>query len=235
MRQISVFLLIIAILGFRAICFAFFFSPQIMRPQQMRAMYDIGPGRAMIRLGRFRLKTVFLIADDQDAENDPQDAVGGETAEPNSLVKQLKAEAFDKIGPELFAKIEVELMIDKVNPYKLMTSPLPSFTDRSSSKDSTTKAVDRMDVQKVELNVGFKAKQRAFTLSIKKELEFRKAVDGRLILTATTLDGFVSSESDIGKNIYSTTFIALNRLFDDVMSGSTASIGIPVKADGVSY
>ena len=124
-------------------------------------------------------------------------------------------------------------MINKVNPYKLMTSPLPSFTDISSPESSKSKSMPRMDVRKVEQNVDFKVRQKIFTLSIKKEFELREAVNERVVLSLS--DGIAGDETDVQIGLYSTAFIVLDRLFDDVRTSSPASAEISANAVGISY
>jgi hypothetical protein len=210
----------------------------------MKSIQRVAPRRSMVCFGQLKLRTVCRLVDDQDAGKDEQDAVGGQNTEQDALINlkeeldALHAEkeaALAKVAElaAVIAEHDAQLkMKKKINPYTLMTSPLPSFTDISSPGTSISWSVERMDVRKVEQNVGFKARQKIFTLSIEKEFELRGAVDEDIILS---LSGAVAGcQLDIERAVYSTAFMVLDRLLDDVMTSSPASAGITVGADGVS-
>ena len=215
-------LLVFAILGSQTSCCAFVVTLS-------KAFSFFAPPK----LVQHKLKTVFMLGNTQNEDfgKDSQDMLGIKSSaqDPSAYIESLKA---------MIAMKDAELakVIQKVeiNPWVLMTSPVPAFEDMSSLSSAPSRSVDRVDVRNVSYFSDFRANQKAFTLSIRKELQERSSVDNYWPPTSTN-GRTAGCELDIEKILYATTFFALNRLLDDVETSSPAQAQFSINADSVSY
>ena len=118
-----------------------------------------------------------------------------------------------------------ELEALRKNPYVLLLSPLRRVHDLTSFVSSTIRSVQRVDVRKVLSAPKFKQKQRAYTRSVKAELEKRRPI---MTIPGELLDDEeqkVNSEADLEKCLCMNVYPYLNKLSDNVQTGSVSRAG----------
>jgi hypothetical protein len=116
------------------------------------------------------------------------------------------------------------------NPYALMLDPIPFVMDISSEAGWSSKSVTRVDIPVVKEAVNFKAKQKAYTLSIKHDFEQREDIE-----KYHTRDFEVASLKEVYAVLLWVVFAVLDRLVSGVTSASAGVAGISVNAHAATF